>query len=91
MALGAGARDLLHLVLRQGLTLTTLGLVLGAAVSLCAAGLMRGMLYQVSPRDPLAFFAATAVMFCAALAACLAPALRAARTDPNRALAGRAT
>jgi putative ABC transport system permease protein len=86
MALGARASDLLKLVMLQGLALTAGGVALGAVVALGATRLLGYLLYKVSPRDPLAFGAAFAVMMVAALAACFLPAWRAARTDPVRAL-----
>ena len=88
MALGAGASDLLRLVLSRGMTLTAGGVSLGAAVALISTRLLGNLLYKVSPRDPLAFGSAFAVMTIAALAACFLPAWRAARTDPARALRG---
>jgi ABC-type antimicrobial peptide transport system permease subunit len=88
MALGAGPRDLLRLVLSHGLTLTVAGVALGAAVALGSSRLLGYLLYHVSPRDPLAFASALLVMMMAALAACLLPAWRAARIDPVRALRG---
>ncbi|HXB68772.1 MAG TPA: ADOP family duplicated permease, partial [Candidatus Acidoferrales bacterium] len=86
MALGASAPDLLRLVMSQGLKLTAGGLVLGAAAALALTRLTVGLLYKVSPRDPLAFGVAFLVMTAAALAACFLPAWRATRTDPGRAL-----
>jgi predicted permease len=86
MALGAGASNLLRLVLSRGLALTAAGVALGAAVALGLTRLLGNLLYKVSPRDPLAFGSAFAVMTIAALAACFLPAWRATRTDPARAL-----
>jgi predicted permease len=86
MALGAGAPNLLKLVLSRGLALTAGGVVLGAAVALGLTRLLGSLLYKVSPRDPLAFGSALVVMTIASLAACFLPAWRAARTDPARAL-----
>src|SRR5712691_3268228 len=86
MALGAGASNLLRLVLARGLALTTGGVLLGAAVALGLTRLLGNLLYKVSPRDPLAFGSAFVVMTIASLAACLLPAWRATRTDPARAL-----
>jgi predicted permease len=86
MALGARASDLLRLVMSQGLALTAGGLVLGVAVALTMTRLIVGLLYKVSPRDPLAFGSAFVVMAAASLAACFLPAWRATRTDPVRAL-----
>jgi ABC-type antimicrobial peptide transport system permease subunit len=86
MALGAGAGDLLRLVMSQGLALTAGGVALGAAAALALTRLLGYMLYKVSPRDPLAFGSAFLVMAVAALAACILPAWRATRTDPARVL-----
>ncbi|HTF23199.1 MAG TPA: ABC transporter permease [Candidatus Limnocylindria bacterium] len=86
MALGAGASNLLRLVMKRGLALTAGGVALGAAVALGLTRLLGNLLYNVSPRDPLAFGSAFLVMTIAALAACLLPAWRATRTDPVQAL-----
>ncbi|HYL10736.1 MAG TPA: ABC transporter permease [Candidatus Acidoferrales bacterium] len=86
MALGARASDLLRLVMSHGLALTAGGVVLGSAAALALTRLLGYLLYKVSPRDPLAFGSAFAVMTIAALAACFLPAWRATRTDPARAL-----
>jgi putative ABC transport system permease protein len=60
--------------------------VLGAAAALGLTRLLVNYLYGVSPRDPLAFGSAFAVMLMATLVACFLPAWRATRTDPMRAL-----
>ncbi len=86
MALGAGASDVLRLVMKHGLALTAGGVVLGAGAALGLARLIGDLLYKVSPRDPLAFGSAFVVMTIASLAACFLPAWRATRTDPARAL-----
>ena len=86
MALGARASDLLRLVMSRGLALTGGGVVLGAAAALGSTRLLGYLLYNVSPRDPLAFGSASVVMMIASLAACFLPAWRATRTDPVRAL-----
>ena len=86
MALGAGASNLLRLVLLRGLALTGAGVLLGAATALLLTRLLGNLLYKVSPRDPLAFGSAFAVMITASLAACFWPAWRATRTDPARVL-----
>jgi ABC-type antimicrobial peptide transport system permease subunit len=86
MALGAGASNLLRLVLSRGLTLTGGGVLLGAAVALALTRLLGNLLYKVSPYDPLAFGSALVVMIVASLLACFLPAWRATRTDPARAL-----
>jgi predicted permease len=86
MALGAGASNLVQLVLSRGLALMAGGVLLGAAVAVALTRLMGNLLYHVSPRDPRAFGAAFAVMTVATLAACFIPAWRATRTDPADAL-----
>jgi macrolide transport system ATP-binding/permease protein len=86
MALGAGAPDVLRLVMSRGLTLLAGGVLLGAAVALLLTRLMGTLLYQVSPRDPLAFGSAFIILTFVALAACFLPAWRATRIDPVRAL-----
>jgi predicted permease len=86
MALGAAVSDVFRLVIAHGLALTAGGVALGAAAALALTRLMGDLLYKTSPRDPLAFGSAGAVMAIAALAACFLPAWRATRTDPVRAL-----
>ena len=86
MALGADAGNLVRLILSNGLALTLLGIVVGAAAALGLTRLIETLLYKVSPRDPLVFVSAFLVMMIAASAACFLPAWRATRTDPVRAL-----
>ncbi|HEU5247268.1 MAG TPA: ABC transporter permease [Candidatus Udaeobacter sp.] len=86
MALGAGARDILRLVLSRGLRLTTAGIVIGGIAGLILTRLMGNLLYKVSPQDPLAFGLALVVIAIASLAACFLPAWRATRIDPAQAL-----
>jgi putative ABC transport system permease protein len=86
MALGAREGDVLRLVLRQGLTLVALGMVAGL---LLAAGVTRvasGLLFGVSPTDPAAFGATSAVLLLAAFAATLIPAMKAVAVTPSEAL-----
>ena len=86
MALGAGARDILQLVLSRGLRLTIAGIAIGGVACLLLTRLMGTLLYKVSPRDPLAFGIALLVLIAVALIACFVPARRAAQIDPARAL-----
>jgi len=86
MALGARGSDLLRIVISHGLLLTAIGVMVGATIALAGTRLLGYLLYKVSPRDPLAFGSAFALMILAALAACFVPAVRATRTDPVRAL-----
>ena len=82
MALGADRRHVLGLVLSQGLRLAAIGLVLGSAGAVAVGRLMRSLLFDVSPTDPLTIAAVVAVMSIVAAVACLVPALRATRVDP---------
>jgi predicted permease len=86
MALGAGRRAVLRLFLREGLILTGVGLALGLVLAGLVARLMRGILFEVSPFDPLVFGLASALLAGAALIACWLPARRATRVDPMEAL-----
>ena len=86
MALGAQAGNILKLVLRQGITLTGIGLVAGLIGSLWATRLMQSLLVEVPVTD-LATYAAMAVVFIVvAIIASWAPARRATRIDPVAAL-----
>jgi predicted permease len=86
MALGAGVRDVLRLVLSRGLRLTIAGIVIGVGAALMLTRLLGNLLYKVSPRDPIAFGAALVILIAVALIACFLPARRATRIDPVRAL-----
>jgi predicted permease len=86
MALGAGAGDVLRLVLSRGLQLTVAGIVIGIIAAFALTRLMGNLLYKVSPHDPLAFASAFVVIAIASSAACFLPAWRAIRIDPAQAL-----
>jgi len=86
MAVGADARAVLAMVLRQGLRLAAIGVAIGIAGATVVTRLLRGMLFHVTPLDPLAFLLSVGVLLIVAGAACLVPANRAARLDPARAL-----
>ena len=86
MALGAGKKDLMRLVMSRGLLLTASGAAIGTVAAIVLTHLMGNILYKVSPRDPLAFGSALAVITIASLAACFFPAWRATRIDPTQAL-----
>ena len=86
MALGADPSHLLRLVMSRGFALTAGGVAVGAGAALLLTRLLGYLLYKVSPRDPLSFAVAFAVMIVAATAASLVPAWRATKTNPVRAL-----
>jgi len=88
IALGADTADLLRLVMSRSVVLTGVGIVVGLVVALQVTRLLGYLLYNVSPRDPLAFGFALAVIILASLVASLVPAWRASRTDPLLALRG---
>ena len=85
-AIGARPASVLGLVLRQGLTLTLAGLIVGGVLAAGASVTLGGLLYGISPLDPLAWTAAIAALLGAALLANLVPARRAMRVDPMKAL-----
>ena len=85
-AVGASPGRLLRVVLRNGLAVTGVGLAAGLAGAAAAGRGLAGLLYGVSPYDPLTFGVAAAVVVLAALAASAPPARRAARLDPMSAL-----
>lgn len=86
MALGAEPRMVLAMVLGQGFTLVAAGLVLGGGLAVAAATVLRGLLYRVSPLDPVAWTVAVAALLLAAFVANAVPARRAMRVAPLTAL-----
>jgi len=86
MALGARSVDVTHMVLRQGMVLAAIGLGIGLALALGLTRLMSGILFGVSPRDPVTFALVAAALLGVALAASYLPARRAAQVDPMEAL-----
>jgi putative ABC transport system permease protein len=85
-ALGAQQSDIIRLVLRQTLGMMTAGLAAGLLASLLLSRSTAALLYGITPYDTFTFVAVPVVLGLAAIAACVGPALRAARLDPLRAL-----
>ena len=86
MALGAESRQVSWLVLRRGLIQMGLGLGLGLTGAFFLSKVMRSLLVQVAPSDPVTFVSITVILSLVAVAACLFPARRATRVDPLIAL-----
>lgn len=86
LALGAAPADLLKMVLRQGLTIIGVGLAIGLALALGAAGFMGSLLPGIAPRDPITFVSVPLVLAAIAAVAALIPARRASAVNPVEAL-----
>ncbi len=86
VAIGARRGDILGMVIGEGIRLSVAGILLGLAGTLALTRLMRSLLFEVSPNDPLTFSGVAILLLGVALAACYIPARRAARTDPTVAL-----
>lgn len=86
MALGADRRDIVRLVLREGMRLAVLRVLLGAAGAALTTRWLRAQLYEVSATDPVSFVLAALVLAAMGALATLVPARRATAIDPARAL-----
>ncbi len=86
LALGAKRSEIMRMILRQGLALAVAGAAVGLVGALIVSHLMAGLLFGVSPTDPLTFVGVTLVLTVVALAASYIPAMRAMRVDPLVAL-----
>jgi putative ABC transport system permease protein len=86
MALGAQSRDVVRMVLRQGLTLAVAGVVIGLPLAAVASRLLGSLLFGVPAVDPVTFVGAALLFALVGLAACYVPARRATRIDAMEAL-----
>jgi predicted permease len=86
VALGAKREQLLRKMLLDGMRPAVFGLVVGLAASVEAGRLMRDLLYEIKPLDPVVFAAVAATLIAVAAFACIVPAWRASRVDPMQAL-----
>jgi putative ABC transport system permease protein len=82
-ALGASRRDILVLILRQGMTLTGIGVAIGLGGALVASRAILSMLYGITRFDPITYFGVIALLTIVSGIACWVPAWRAAKVDPS--------
>jgi len=85
-ALGAQARDIVWLVLRQAAVIAVIGIAVGLWTSFAASRYLSAFLYGVEPHDAVSFGAVSILLVVVTVAACIVPARRAARVDPLQAL-----
>jgi putative ABC transport system permease protein len=86
MALGAQRQEVLRLMLRQGLMLSSAGVALGTVFSFTMMGFLRSLVFGVAVTDPLTFLCAAAILTAAALLACWVPSRKVMSVDPIIAL-----
>jgi len=83
VALGARVGNIVRLVVWQGVTLASIGVIVGTALAVAASHWLQPLLFHQSARDPVVYGFVAMVLTCVAVAASTAPALRAARADAN--------
>jgi len=86
MAVGAGAQDVLRMMMREGMKPAVMGMVIGLTAAVGLTRLMKSLLFGVSTTDPLTFAALALLLLSVALLACYFPARRATKVDPMIAL-----
>ena len=86
IALGAQMRDVLSLIVHQGMTLAVAGVALGLMAALALTRVLSSMLYEVKTTDPITFGSVALLLTAVAFLACFIPARRAAKVDPMEAL-----
>ncbi|MGH9345630.1 MAG: ABC transporter permease, partial [Vicinamibacterales bacterium] len=86
LVLGADPRDVLRMVVREGMVVVAVGLAVGVAGALLCARLLSGLLFEIEPSDPLTFLGVSVVLLGVALGACVVPARRATKVQPVAAL-----
>ena len=85
-AMGAGRRDIVLLVVREGLLVTVIGIVIGLGAALGLTRLIASQLYDVTPTDPLTMISVVLLLIAIAMLACVIPARHAASSEPLKAL-----
>ena len=86
IAVGAQRGDILRMILREGLSLSLVGLAVGLVGAAALGRLLSGLVFGVTPTDPVTFVTVSVLLTLVAAAACYFPARRAARIDPVVAL-----
>jgi putative ABC transport system permease protein len=86
LALGAQRRDVIGMVVGQGMTMTVAGTAIGVVAALLLTRLMSSLLFGISAADPLTFLLIPVLLIAVAVVACYVPARRATRVDPLQAL-----
>jgi putative ABC transport system permease protein len=86
IALGARAGTVLGMVLREAFIVVGIGLAIGIGAALALTRVLRALLFEVSPTDPVVFIGVAALLTAVAVAASLIPARQASRIDPNEAI-----
>jgi putative ABC transport system permease protein len=86
IAIGAGRRDVVWMVLKQAIAVTAAGVLIGLPLAIAGSNLTRSLLFEVSPTDPLTLGTSVALLVMTGLAAGTWPARRAAKLDPSQAL-----
>jgi ABC-type antimicrobial peptide transport system permease subunit len=85
-ALGAAERSILQMIIKQPLCLAVAGVVVGLVTAFATTRVMKSYLFHTSATDPVAFIGVSVLLIVVTMGAAFAPALRAARVDPLRAL-----
>ncbi|MEO7362790.1 MAG: FtsX-like permease family protein, partial [Gemmatimonadaceae bacterium] len=86
VALGAQSRDVVRMILRQSVALSAIAVALGVGIALLTSKWVEPLLFETSARDPLVYVSVAGALILVAIAAAIAPALRAARVDASTAL-----
>jgi ABC-type antimicrobial peptide transport system permease subunit len=86
MALGAGQKDVLEMIISQGAALTGIGILIGLPIALGLTRVLKGLLFHIGAADPITYATVALLLVLVVLAACYLPARRATKVDPMVAL-----